>query len=232
MAWHHFVAYLVTAIILGAIIGAERQYHQRIAGLRTNALVSAGAAMFVSISLLVPLNPTTLQVAAQVVSGIGFLGAGVIMREGLSIRGLNTAATLWCSAAVGSLCGLGFVREAVIGAVAVLGANVLFRPLARKIDRQPSAASDVETRYLLRLVCRSDDEAKVRVLLMHLLHDLPLTLHALRSEDLDSGARVEVCATLVSAERQNALLEDIVQRLSVESGISAVSWELGAQETE
>ena len=59
MAWHHFVAYLVTAIVLGAVIGAERQYHQRIAGLRTNALVSAGAAMFVSISLLVPLNPTT-----------------------------------------------------------------------------------------------------------------------------------------------------------------------------
>jgi len=67
---------------------------------------------------------------------------------------------------------------------------------------------------------------------MHLLHDLPLTLHALRSADLDSGARVEVCATLVSPERQNAMLENIVQRLSVESGISAVSWELGAQETE
>jgi len=111
----------------------------------------------VSISLLVPLNPTTLQVAAQVVSGIGFLGAGVIVREELS-SGLNTAATLWCSAAVGSLCGLGFVRESVIGAVAVLGANVLFRPLARKIDRQPTSASDVETRYLLRLVCRSDDK--------------------------------------------------------------------------
>src|SRR5215469_8175306 len=131
MAWHHFVAYLLVAVILGAIIGAERQWHQRIAGLRTNSLVSAGAAMFVSISHLVPMNPTSLQVAAQVVSGIGFLGAGVIMREGLSIRGLNTAATLWCSAAVGSLCGLGFIWEGEIGAVGVLGANVLFRPLAR-----------------------------------------------------------------------------------------------------
>jgi putative Mg2+ transporter-C (MgtC) family protein len=154
--WHPFLAFFVTALLLGAIIGAERQWHQRIAGLRTNALVSAGAAMFVSITHLVPLNPTSLQVAAQVVSGIGFLGAEIIMREWLSIRGLNTAATLWCSAAVGSLCGLGFVKEAVIGAAGVLGANVLFRPLARKIDRQPSRASDVETRYLLRLVCRSD----------------------------------------------------------------------------
>jgi len=141
MAWHHFVVYLATALALGAIIGAERQWHQRIAGLRTNALVSGGAAMFVGISHLVSLSPTSLQVAAQVVSGIGFLGAGVIMREGLSIRGLNTAATPWCAAAVGSLCGLGFIREGVIGAVAVLGANVLFRPLARKIDRQPSPAT-------------------------------------------------------------------------------------------
>jgi putative Mg2+ transporter-C (MgtC) family protein len=232
MAWHHFVGYLATALVLGAIIGEERQWHQRIAGLRTNALVSGGAAMFVSITHLVPLTPTSLQVAAQVVSGIGFLGAGVIMREGLSIRGLNTAATLWCSAAVGSLCGLGFVREGVIGAVGVPGANVLFRPLARKIDRKPSPASEVETQYVLRLVCRGDDEAKLRVLLMHLLHALPITLHALRSEDLNSSGKVEVRATLVSAERQNVMLEEIVQRLSLESDVSAVSWELARQEAE
>lgn len=232
MALAHFITYSVAALLLGAIIGAERQWHQRIAGLRTNALVSGGAAMFVSISHLVPMNPTSLQVAAQVVSGIGFLGAGVIMREGLSIRGLNTAATLWCSAAVGSLCGLGFLREAAIGATCVLGANVLFRPLARKIDRQPSRATDVETQYVLRLVCRSDDEAKLRVLLMHLLHALPITLHALHSEDLNSSGRVEVRATLANAERQNAMLEDIVQRLSLESGVSAVSWELAPPEAE
>ena len=74
MAWHYFVAHLGTALVLGAVIGAERQWHQRIASLRTNALVSGGTAMFVSMSHLVPLGPTSLQVAAQVVSGIGFLG--------------------------------------------------------------------------------------------------------------------------------------------------------------
>jgi len=231
MAWHYFVAHLGTALVLGAVIGAERQWHQRIAGLRTNAHVSGGAAMFVSISHLVPLGSTSLQVAAQVVSGIGFLGAGVIMREGLSIRGLNTAATLWCSAAVGSLCGLEFVREAVIGAAGVVAANVLFRPLARKID-QPNRATDVESQYVLRFVCRGDDEGKLRVLLMHLLHSLPITLHALYSEDLNSSGKVEVRATLVSSERQNAVLEDIVQRLSLESGVSAVSWELTRQDAD
>jgi putative Mg2+ transporter-C (MgtC) family protein len=232
MAWHEFITYLATALLLGAIIGAERQWHQRIAGLRTNALVSGGAAMFVSISHVLPLGSTSLQVAAQVVSGIGFLGAGVIMREGVSIRGLNTAATLWCSAAVGALCGFGFVGEAVIGAVGVVGANVLLRPLARKIDRQPSHASEVENRYVLRFVCQSDDETKLRALVIHLLHALPFTLHALRSEDLNSSGKVEVCATLCSAKRQNAMLEDIVQRLGIESGISAVSWELAQEDEE
>jgi len=232
MAWHQFLANLLVALLLGAIIGAERQWHQRIAGLRTNALVAAGAAMFVSISHLMPLLPTSLQVAAQVVSGIGFLGAGVIIREGLSIRGLNTAATLWCSAAVGSLCGLGFVREAVVGATGIVGANIVFRPLARKIDRQPGRAIDMETQYALRLVCRADDEAKIRVLLMHVLHPLPMTLHALHSEVLNSNGKVEVRATLVSAERRNAMLEGVVQRLSFESGVSAVSWELARNHTE
>jgi len=232
MAWDHFVVYLGIAFFLGAIIGAERQWHQRIAGLRTNALVSAGAAMFVSISHLVPLNPTSLQVAAQVVSGIGFLGAGVIMREGLSIRGLNTAATLWCSAAVGALCGFGYVWEAVTGAIVVLGANVLLRPLAKKIDRQPRVATDVETEYVLRLVCRSDDESKIRMLVIQLLHNLPMTLHALSSEDVNSSGKVEVRATLISAERRNAMLEEFVRRLSLESGVSAVSWELVPREEE
>lgn len=232
MAWHQFVLYLALALALGAVIGAERQWHQRIAGLRTNALVSSGAAMFVSISHLVPFGATSLQIAAQVVSGIGFLGAGVIMREGLSIRGLNTAATLWCSAAVGSLCGLGFLKEAAIGAAGVVGANILLRPLARKIDGQPSHGSDEETEYVLRLTCLCEDEAKIRVLLMHRLQALPLALRALHSDDVNSGGKVEVRATLISADRQNAMLEDIVQRLSLEPGVTAVSWEAVAHETE
>ena len=230
MTWYQFLLYLVLALVLGAVIGAERQWHQRIAGLRTNALVSSGAAMFVSISHLVPFSPTSLQVAAQVVSGIGFLGAGVIMREGLTIRGLNTAATLWCSAAVGSLCGLGFSKEAAISAVAVVGANVLLRPLARKIDRRPDHGTEEEAEYELRLTCRNEDEAKIRALLMTLLHTLPLALRALHSEDVDPG-RVAVRAILVSPERQNALLEHIVQRLSIEPGITAVSWEVATHET-
>lgn len=105
MAMTPFVLNLLLAMCLGAVIGAERQWRQRMAGLRTNALVATGAAVFI-LSAMSTDPASAGRVAAQIVSGIGFLGAGVIMREGLNIRGLNTAATLWCSAGIGVLCGL------------------------------------------------------------------------------------------------------------------------------
>jgi len=98
---------LATALLVGVVIGVERQWRQRMAGLRTNALVSIGAAGFVVFSTTVSGDNRPTRVAAQIVSGIGFLGAGVILREGINIRGLNTAATLWCSAMVGTFAGAG-----------------------------------------------------------------------------------------------------------------------------
>jgi putative Mg2+ transporter-C (MgtC) family protein len=89
-------------LLLGALIGAERQYRQRTAGLRTNALVALGASAFVDLAQKLGGNIEAIRVISYTVSGIGFLGAGVIMKEGMNVRGLNTAATLWCSAAVGS----------------------------------------------------------------------------------------------------------------------------------
>ncbi len=93
---------LFTAFVLGTLIGAERQYRQRTAGLRTNVLVAVGAAAFVDLAMHLTGSDGAVRVISYVVSGIGFLGAGVIMKQGMDVRGLNTAATLWASAAVGS----------------------------------------------------------------------------------------------------------------------------------
>jgi uncharacterized membrane protein YhiD involved in acid resistance len=136
MTWLDFSARLGVALLLGGMIGLERQWRQRGAGLRTNALVSTGAAMFVMLSVMTPGDSSPTRIAAQVVSGIGFLGGGVIVREGLSVRGLDTAATLWCAAALGCLCGAGFQQQALIGALAILVSNILLRPLANKINRE------------------------------------------------------------------------------------------------
>ena len=148
MDWHVFTMRVLLALVLGSLIGAERQMRQRMAGLRTNALVAAGASLFVTVSEFYPDPQGHARIAAQVVSGIGFLGAGVIMREGLNVRGLNTAATLWCSAAIGVLAGSGFLLEGAIGAVAILSANVLLRGLGQLINRQGMhTATEVEQNY-------------------------------------------------------------------------------------
>ena len=118
-----FIFRTASALVAGIIIGTQRELRQRQAGLTTNSLVAIGACIFILISESVimnarlaggPVNNDNLRVLSQVVTGIGFLGAGVIMKNGITIQGLSSAATIWCSAAVGSLCGYGMWREALV----------------------------------------------------------------------------------------------------------------------
>lgn len=216
---------LAAALLLGSIIGIERQYRQRMAGLRTNALVSIGAALFVMLSPLGMAGDPT-RIAAQVVSGIGFLAGAVIFREGLSVRGLNTAATLWATAAVGALAGFGFLAQAAIGALAVMAANVLLRPIVQRINRQPTDGTELFSTYEVRAVCREDVEDRVRAAMISAARGNAMVLHAVHSNDINGSVRVEVIADVAVAGRADARLEKVVTRLGVEPGVSAVSWKL------
>src|SRR4051812_46738648 len=138
---------LFTAFVLGTLIGAERQYRQRTAGLRTNVLVAVGAAAFVDLAMHLTGQDGSVRVIAYVVSGIGFLGAGAIMKEGMSVRGLNTAATLWASAAVGSCAGADMVAQSALLTAFVLAGNTLLRPLVNAIDRIPLNEQASEATY-------------------------------------------------------------------------------------
>src|SRR6201989_1733201 len=146
---------LTTAFVLGTLIGAERQYRQRTAGLRTNVLVSVGAAAFVDLAMHLNGADGGVRVIAYVVSGIGFLGAGVIMKQGMDVRGLNTAATLWASAAVGSCAGADMVAQAVALTVFVIARNTLLRPLVNAIDRIPLNEQTSEATY--EVIVTTDD---------------------------------------------------------------------------
>ena len=115
----NFIFNVGVALIMGVAIGFERQIQQHVAGLRTNALVCVGAALFVSLSRLMGDHDSPTRIASYIVSGIGFLGGGVILRDGLTVKGMNTAATLWCTAAVGTLAGAGFPFHSLIGTVVV-----------------------------------------------------------------------------------------------------------------
>ena len=158
-----FSVHILVALVLGAAIGLERQFGSHPAGLRTNTLVCVGAALFVGLSHLMANNGVTPPpIAAQVVSGIGFLGGGVILREGFTVRGMNTAATLWCSAAVGSLAGAGYLAEATLGSFMVLTIHLILRPVAILVGRWSKGMVNVDTTYEIRVVCHHDEEAAIR----------------------------------------------------------------------
>jgi putative Mg2+ transporter-C (MgtC) family protein len=133
-----FLARLGVAALLGVAIGFERQWRQRATGLHTSSLVSIGAALFALLDISIGAGDTT-RIVAGVVTGVGFIAGGVILRSGLTIIGLNTAATIWATAAVGALAGFGFWAEAASGAVAVILLNLLLQPLADAIDRRTQA---------------------------------------------------------------------------------------------
>jgi putative Mg2+ transporter-C (MgtC) family protein len=216
---------LAVALGLSAVIGFERQWRNRLAGLRTNTLVSLGAATFVIFAALVPGEASPTRVAAQVVSGIGFLGAGLIFREGLSVRGLNTAATLWCSAAIGVLAGAGFLLFATVATGFVVFVNLLLRPIVSFINRQPLSSTELEIGYVLSVTCRSPDEAHVRALLLQGLAGSGLGLRRLDSNDLEGTGRVVVTAFVTAHQRVDADVEKIVGRLSLEQTVSAARWQ-------
>ena len=216
---------LAAAVVFGSVIGFERQWRHRLAGLRTNTLVALGAASFVVFEALVPEESSPTRVAAQVVSGIGFLGAGVIFREGLSVRGLNTAATLWCSASVGVLAGAGYAWCAAIATAFIVLVNVLLRPIVSFINRQPLVSTELEIGYVVSITCRSPDEAHIRALLLQSLATSGLALRNLDSSDLNGSARVVVTAFVTARQRVDDEVEKIVGRLSLEPTVSAARWQ-------
>lgn len=240
MTWVDFIIRLLLALILGAAIGIERQWRRTRSVLKTNVLVALGSAMFVMMSSMVPGEASPTRVAAQVVSGVGFLGGGVILREGASVRGLNTAATLWCSAAIGTLVGTGLLFQAYFGTLAVVGANLLLRPLVQwfqELDTQLITHTKLEARYCCYVVCFTADEANVRALLLDRVEDSKLTLIALSSKNLDlknldDSTQVEVKADFISQGRSYVFLEQLVALLKSKVRVSAVKWELVSDDAE
>ncbi len=228
MTWLTFAGQLLLAALCGAAVGFERQWRQRQAGLRTNALVAIGAAAYVALPALVEKTDTSpTRVAAQVVSGIGFLAGGVILKEGASVRGLNTAATLWCSSAIGVLSGSGLPLEALLLTAFVLAAHLALRPLARRINRQPLDQADLETAYRLEIVCGQADEAHLRPLLIQEIARSQFKLQSLRSVDLLGSDRLRLEATLHGngqATDETRRLEDITARLALEAAVTAIGW--------
>lgn len=218
-----FIWRLLAAFGCGVAIGLERQLRQRTAGLRTITLVATGACLFVSLGVLMEAGVT--QLAAYVVSGVGFLGGGVIMRDKGAVQGINTAATLWCSAAVGVLCGTGYYGPAIAGTVLVLITNTALRQVSRAINAAPLADADIVREYQLVIVCLEDDEAHIRAMLSNAMSMEPLAFKSLSSRNLEGVPQnVEVRAVYDAHPRDHARLERVASRVSMEKSVSSVNW--------
>jgi putative Mg2+ transporter-C (MgtC) family protein len=214
---------LAIAFVLGTLIGAERQYRQRTAGLRTNALVAVGAAAFVSLGMALNAATGASQVLAYVISGIGFLGAGVIMKEGTNVRGLNTAATLWCSAAVGGFCGAGFGLEAALLTVFVLAGNTLLRRLVNLINRIPISERATEATYQVHVTADADHRDEVRDRLVEKLEEANYPLREV--DALERGEdEVELVATLAANSVEPEELDQVTQDLEKTPGVTYATW--------
>lgn len=227
-----FTMRLGLAFFLGTAIGFEREWRQKSAGLRTNTLVSVGSAAFVLLSYSIG-GDATGRVASYIVSGIGFLGAGVIMKDGLTVRGLNTAATIWCSASVGSLAGVGLIKEASIVTAVIMLAHLILRPVSNQIHRYSfKKSTNVQTDYLFKIKCKNEVENRLRVLLMQYLGtNEKVLLKSLASDDFDDEPQYAlISAEIVAISQQDSLMEKMASRLTIEEDVQKVSWEiLGTQ---
>jgi putative Mg2+ transporter-C (MgtC) family protein len=177
-------------------------------------------------------DPT--RVAAQVVSGIGFLGAGVILRDGLNIRGLTTAATLWCAAAVGSLAGSGLLLVAIIGCAAIVATNTLLRPLSRLVNRRTGHVEegrdavegddDASADFVLEVVTAEKNELRVRALVLNAVDRPDLTLRSVRIRP-GKTSRMRVLAGVSAPNASDTSgLESAVQRLSLDPKVISSRW--------
>ncbi len=220
---------LLIAFLLGGCIGIERQIRQRTAGLRTNTLVSVGAAAFIVLANRLEGHEGMVHVAAYVVSGIGFLGAGAIMKEGANITGLNTAATLWGSAAVGTLAGASLAGEAIVVALFVLASNTLLRPVVNRINRSPINESSSEATYHFYVICRGAVQVEMRERLSDALEAIKypardMVQHRFGTSDL------EIQATLYATAVDGDELDRLALTIEAWDGVLQAFWTTGAED--
>ena len=214
---------LSAAFVLGGLIGLERQYRQRTAGLRTNILVAIGAAIFVDAANRLTGHEGAVHVMAYVVSGIGFLGAGVIMREEGNVRGINTAATLWASGAVGACAGADLILEAGLATIFVLAANTLLRPIVSVINRQPLDTPSVEVTNSVYIITPKHTQ---KIALKQFIEALESAGY--QTQDIEvhqfGSDEVEIQAVLTTSAVDGVEMDQLIAQIAAKEYVTQAFW--------
>jgi putative Mg2+ transporter-C (MgtC) family protein len=223
LEWPEVLLRVALAAVLGGVLGLERELREREAGLRTHLLVSVGSALFTLVSAygfsgflnsgaaVVRADPS--RIAAQVVTGVGFLGAGAIIRQGLSIRGLTTAATLWVVAAIGLAAGAGYYSAAIITTAVALAALWPLRALAYRLMRRFRGETGL---LVVQLPIGASPAAVIDV-----IDGLDAKIDTIGISQEGDRRNVEVALEL----RREALAHELVTKLADVESVQEVHWE-------
>ena len=225
MEYTDFLTRILIALLLSFLVGLERQWRRRAIGLRTNVLVCLGAYLFVSVPVMLGQNDD-LKIAAQVVTGIGFLGAGVIIKDGANIRGLNTAATLWCNAAIGVLCSVGLIVEALTGTTFILVANIILRYITKKLMMINENKNNKN--YILNIVISKDKEMLLRAMLIQTISETKIKINSIETQN-KTDERSEIIAD-ITLEEDNEDIDHIITRFTIEPGVFYIGYKKQKQE--
>ena len=213
-----FLIRIIVCFLLSIVIGIERQYRHKMVGLRTNVLVSLGAFMFNWVTYA-SFNSDNTRIAAQVVSGIGFLGAGIIMRDGTNIKGLNTAATLWCVAAIGLMTSSGLLIESFVGTLMVLVSNIILRFLS--ITIMDKVKNNQRELCVLKINCNKSNDNLIREEIFKFIEKNSLKLIIFNKNIKKQGIELKI---VIVTSRIN-LMETYVNKLMLNSFINELYWE-------
>ncbi|OTN90056.1 hypothetical protein A5819_002555 [Enterococcus sp. 7E2_DIV0204] len=208
---------LSMSLLAGSLIGIERQWRKKLAGVRTMSLVSLGAMLFVSISTMITTDTSPTRIAAQVVSGIGFLAGGIILRDGFSVTGLNTAATLWCTAAVGAMIGAGFIKEGFLAAIVIMLVNSVIRFASQRFDQmtesyRPEEQVKMKNSFLI-VTGKSTAELALRTEMMTQLDRYYLSFCHFLCLDL-AGNNVQLQVEIEPNSNRELAMKEIITQLS------------------
>ena len=214
-----FLIRIIICFLLSFCIGIERQYRRRAIGLRTVILVSLGSFLFVRFSFNFPGSDTT-SIAAQVVAGIGFLGAGVIIKDGKTVKGLTTSATLWCAAAIGILTSAGLLFEAAVGTLLILFTNIVLRTINTKINRLSGNLDYII--YSFSITCEERIEDEILKIIKKIAKNNHSIIKNINNNETESG-NIKINIDILIDQKNDTLTNEIMQKLANKKDIISIS---------
>ena len=214
-----FIIRIGVCLLLSILIGSERQYRNGVVGLRTNVLVAIGSFMFNYVTFGVSGDHDFTRMGAGIVSGMGFLGAGIIIQENNRVKGLNTAATLWCVSAIGVLTSSGMLFESCVGTFLVLFSNIILRLISFFVMNK--IKNKLKEKCILRVSCTRTIEGSICQTLSSYIEQHNLNLISMNKDEVTKD-EVKLVVTIITSRPDE--VDNLVKALSAEVGVTSLSW--------